>query len=273
VIGVRIRTGGAPRSNERVRPWYDRFIPVLSVAGALATWELLSRLDVLDGRYIPSMSTTLGRLSEVVTTGEFWQAVNNTLQGWAIGLAIAIVLAVPLGIVIGSSRLIYRSLQGIIEFLRPVPAVALIPVAILLYGTGLKAKVFLAAFASFWPLFIQTLYGVQDVDPVATDTARAFGLNRIERLYKVTLRSAVPYIATGIRVSSAIALILTIVAEIVLGSPGLGREISRASGVARFDTMYAYVITIGVVGWLLNSLAMWANKRVLHWHPSYREAL
>lgn len=237
------------------------------------SWELLSLLGILDERYIPSMSTTAGRLAEVVTTGEYWQALVNTLQGWAIGLAIAVALATPLGIVIGSNRLLYRSLQGIIEFLRPVPAVALIPVAILIYGTGLKAKVFLAAFASFWPLFIQTLYGVQDVDPVATDTAKAFGLNRVERMYKVTLRSAVPYIATGVRISSAVALILAIIAEIVLGSPGLGREISRASGVARLDTMYAYIITIGLLGWLLNSVAMWANKRVLHWHPSYQKAL
>ena len=87
---------------------------------------------------------------------------------------------------VGSSRLAYRALRVPIEFLRPIPSVALIPLAVLVYGTGLESKVFLAAFASFWPLFMQTLYGVQDVDPVATDTARSFGLGRLERLWRIT---------------------------------------------------------------------------------------
>ena len=121
---------------------------------------------------------------------------------------------------IGSSRLLYRALRGVIEFLRPIPSVALIPLAILIYGTGLQSKVFLAAFASFWQLLVATLYGVQDVDPVATDTARSFGLGRIQRLFRVTLPSAVPYIATGIRIASAVSLILTVTAELVIGSAG-----------------------------------------------------
>ena len=85
----------------------------------------------------------------------------------------------PAGILIGSSRWAYRALRVPIEFLRPIPSVALIPLAVLVYGTGLQSKVFLAAFASFWPMLIQTIYGVQDVDPVATDTARSFGLGRV----------------------------------------------------------------------------------------------
>ena len=116
-----------------------------------------------------------------------WKAVGNTLQGWAIGLGLAIVLGVPAGILIGSSRWAYRALRVPIEFLRPIPSVALIPLAVLVYGTGLESKVFLATFAWFWPMLIQTIYGVQDVDPVATDTARAFGLGRRSRLWRVTL--------------------------------------------------------------------------------------
>jgi ABC-type nitrate/sulfonate/bicarbonate transport system permease component len=217
------------------------------------------------------MTVTVRRLGELVGTGEYWTAILETLEGWALGLGIAILTAIPAGIVIGSNRMLYRAFRPIIEFLRPVPAVALIPVAVLVYGTGLESKAFLAAFASFWPLFIQTLYGVQDVDPVAIDTAKSFGLGRFERLYRITLRSAIPYIATGIRVSSAIALILAIIAEILLGAPGIGREVSRASGVGRIDSMYAYIITIGVLGWLLNFLAVKSNRRLLRWHPSYRD--
>jgi ABC-type nitrate/sulfonate/bicarbonate transport system permease component len=187
-----------------------------------------------------------------------------------IALALATAIAVPAGIVIGSSRLLYRALRGVIEFLRPIPSVALIPLAILIYGSGLESKVFLATFASVWPLLMQTLYGVQDVDPVATDTARSFGFGRTSRLLRVTLPSAVPYIATGVRISAAVALILCVTAELVIGSPGLGREINLARQGEAVDLMYALIIATGLLGWGLNAIFAWSERRVLHWHASQR---
>ena len=242
-----------------------------AVAGALVLWELLSRIGVLSDRFFPSMSATFAELGRALGTARFWEAVYNTLQGWALGLGIAVALAIPLGILIGSSRLAYRGARVLIEFLRPIPSVALIPLAVLVYGTGLESKVFLAAFASFWPLLIQTLYGVQDIDPVATDTARSFGLGRFERLWRIKLPSAVPYIATGVRISSAVALILAVTAELVIGSAGLGRYINVAQSGGALELMYALIIATGILGWLLNILATQGEKRVLHWHPSQRE--
>jgi ABC-type nitrate/sulfonate/bicarbonate transport system permease component len=244
----------------------------LSVAGALLLWELLSRTGVLPERFFPSMTATFTELGEALGTARFWEAVFNTLQGWALGLGIAAGLAIPIGILIGSSRLAYRGARVIIEFLRPIPSVALIPLAVLVYGTGLESKVFLAAFASFWPLLIQTLYGVQDVDPVSIDTARSFGLSRFERLWRIKLPGAVPYIATGMRISSAVALILSVTAELVIGSAGLGRAINLAQSGGALELMYALIITTGIVGWLLNIVATQAEKRVLHWHPTHRAA-
>jgi ABC-type nitrate/sulfonate/bicarbonate transport system permease component len=247
--------------------------PALSISGALALWELLTRTDVLPERHVPTMTDTVARLWDLLGTSEFWTAVGNTLQGWALGLGIAAALAIPIGIVLGSSHLLYRSVRFVIEFLRPIPSVALIPLAVLIYGTGLESKVFLAAFASFWPLLVQTLYGVRDVDPVATDTARSFGLGAAERLWRIKLPSALPYIATGIRISSSVALILTVTGELVIGSPGLGRAINVARSGGAIELMYALIIATGILGWLLNILAAQAERRVLHWHPSYRPVL
>src|SRR5687768_1117258 len=209
-------------------------------------------------------------LLEEAGTSSFWSAVANTLQGWALGLGIAMLIAIPAGIVLGSSRMLYRALRGVIEFLRPIPSVALIPLAILIYGTGLQSKVFLAAFASFWQLLVATLYGVQDVDPVATDTARSFGFSRAQRLFRVTLPSAVPYIATGLRIASAVSLILTVTAELVIGSAGLGRSINVARSGGNEELMYALIISTGVLGVLLNTIFVRAERRVLRWHPSQR---
>ncbi len=248
----------------------DRALPWLSVLGVLALFELLPRVGVLPSDHFPPISETLSTLLEQLGESRFWEAVGNTLEGWALGLGIAAGLAIPIGIVIGSSRLLYRATRGLIEFLRPIPSVALIPLAILVYGTGLQSKVFLAAFASFWQVLVATLYGVQDVDPVASDTARSFGFSRAQRLLRVTLPSAVPYVATGVRISAAVALILVVTAELVIGAPGLGRQINLARQGANVELMYALILATGLLGMAVNALFTRAEQRVLHWHPSQR---
>jgi len=160
----------------------------------------------------------------------------------------------------------------LIEFLRPVPSVALIPLAILIYGTGMETKVFLAAFAAFWQLLVQVLYGVQDVDPVATDTARSFGFSRAQRLFRVTLPSATPYIATGLRIASAVSLILVVTAELVIGAAGLGQEINLARSGGNVELMYALILATGVLGLVLNTIFVRAERYFLRWHPSQRMA-
>jgi ABC-type nitrate/sulfonate/bicarbonate transport system permease component len=245
-------------------------LPWAGVLGVLALFELAPRVGLIDSRHFPPISDTLRSLAEELAKSGFWESVGQTVEGWALGLGIAAALAIPLGIVIGSSALLYRSTRVLIEFLRPVPSVALIPLAILIYGTGLESKVFLAAFAAFWQLLVQVLYGVQDVDPVATDTARSFGLSRFQRLLRVTLPSATPYIATGIRIASAVALILTVTAELIIGAPGLGSQINAARIGGNVELMYALIIATGLLGLVLNSLWLRIERRLLRWHPSHR---
>jgi ABC-type nitrate/sulfonate/bicarbonate transport system permease component len=259
----------ATRARSRPPDW---LLPWASVAGVLVLFDVLPRVGILPRDHFPPVSETLATLGEQLAEASFWEAIGNTLQGWALGLGIAAALAIPIGIVIGSSALLYRASRGVVEFLRPIPSVALIPLAILIYGTGLQSKVFLAAFASFWQLLVATLYGVQDVDPVATDTARSFGFSRFQRLFRVTLPSAVPYIATGLRIASAVSLILTVTAELVIGSAGLGRAINVARSGGNEELMYALIISTGVLGVLLNGIFVLAERRVLRWHPSQRGA-
>jgi ABC-type nitrate/sulfonate/bicarbonate transport system permease component len=253
-----------------VRTRADWAPPLVAVLLLLLLWEAIVRAGLIPESSIPPASAAIGELVEEVGTTEMWKAVGNTLQGWAIGLLLAIVIGVTAGIVIGSSRWVYRALRIPIEFLRPIPSVALIPLAVLVYGSGLESKVFLAAFAATWPLLMQTLYGVQDVDPVATDTARAFGFSRGARLVRVTLPSAVPYIATGVRISAAVALILVVTAELVIGAPGLGRGINLARQGGNVELMYALILATGLLGMAVNAVFTRVERRVLHWHPSQR---
>jgi ABC-type nitrate/sulfonate/bicarbonate transport system permease component len=248
----------------------DAALPWLTVAGVLVAFDLLPRIGAMPEEHFPPISATLGTLADQLMTSSLWAAVGNTLEGWALGLGIATALGIPLGVVIGSNQLLYRSARGLIEFLRPVPSVALIPLAILVYGSGLQSKVFLAAFASFWQVIVAALYGVQDVDPVATDTARSFGFSRSQRMLRVTLPSALPYIATGLRIASAVSLILTVTAELVIGSAGLGRSINVARSGGDEQLMYALIVATGILGLALNAIFVLAERRVLRWHPSHR---
>jgi ABC-type nitrate/sulfonate/bicarbonate transport system permease component len=249
----------------------DRLIPVLSVAAALALWQFVSVTGIVDERDLPSMTTTVRELWHLFQTGAFWHQVLLTVRGWALGLGVATVLAVPIGIVLGSSDLAGRAFRVPIEFLRPIPSAALIPLLFLTLGTNLKSEVFLAAFGAFWPLLVQTMYGVRDVDPIALDTARSFGLGPVERMVRVTLPSTVPYIATGLRISSTVALILAFTAELFMGIPGLGQAMNVAGAFGLTDTIYALALATGFLGVAIHIFTTAVERRALRWHPSQRQ--
>jgi ABC-type nitrate/sulfonate/bicarbonate transport system permease component len=243
---------------------------VLSWLLALAAWEAVSRSGLISQNDLPAMSTTMEELWSLAETRDFWSAVLHTIRGWALGLGIATLLAVPLGMALGVSDFAARAFRVPIEFLRPIPSAVLIPLLFLTLGSSLESEVFLAAFGAFWPLLVQTMYGVHDVDPVATDTARSFGLSPAEQLYRITLPSAVPYIATGMRIASTVALILAFTAELFMGTPGLGAHLNLAQSYGLTTQVYALALATGVVG-LATYIAFAAlERRVLRWHPSQR---
>jgi ABC-type nitrate/sulfonate/bicarbonate transport system permease component len=252
----------------------DVLVVVLSIASALVLWELLSRTGVIAERDLPAMSTTVDELWSMVQTGSFWDAFGHTVRGWAVGLALATLLAVPLGIALGLSDLASHAFRVPIEFLRPIPSAALIPLLFLTLGPSFKSEIFLATWGAFWPLLIQTMYGVRDVDPVAVDTARSFGVPAAERVFRITLPSAVPYIATGMRIASSVSLILAFTAELFMGTPGLGQELNLAQSYGLTTQLYALALATGVLGVSTYIGFAAVERRVLHWHPSQRmEAL
>jgi ABC-type nitrate/sulfonate/bicarbonate transport system permease component len=243
-----------------------------SVAGFLALWQFVSRAGLISEQDLPAMTTTFQELWSMMHTREFWTAFGQTVRGWALGLGIATALAVPIGVFLGSSEFAGRAFRIPIEFLRPIPSAALIPLLFLTLGTTLKSEVFLAAFGAFWPLLVQTIYGVRDVDPIALDTARSFGIGRFERLYRIKLPSAVPYIATGLRISSAVALILAFTAELFMGIPGLGQIMNVAESFGLTVQVYALALATGFLGLGIYVVFAAVERRALRWHPSQRAA-
>lgn len=243
------------------------------LGGLLILLEAVPRLGLVDERFLPPASEILTTLGAELLTAELWVALGETLAGWAIGLAAAFVGAVALGLVIGIVPGLRAATSSTIEFLRPIPSVALIPLATLLFGASLNSTLLLVIYASFWQVLIQVLYGVAAVDQVAADTARSYGLGAWARIRHLLWPTALPYVMTGLRLGAAVAFILAITAELVIGSPGLGLEIQVAQSSGAVATVYALVVLSGLVGIAVNTGVRRLERWVLAWHPSVRSEL
>ena len=247
--------------------------PALGAVGILLfllVWEAVPRLEIVNERFLPPASVVLGRLINYLGQASFWRDVGETMLAWGLGLAISIVAGVVLGLFIGSSRFLRKATHSTIEFLRPIPSVALIPLAVLLFGVKIESSLLLVIYASFWQVLLQVLYGVADVDPVAENTARSYGLGRIARIRYVVWPTTLPYLMTGIRLASAVALILAITAELIIGSPGLGAQIALTQSGGAVPEMYALIVATGMIGVLINVGVRLIEKHVLAWHTSVR---
>lgn len=192
------------------------------------------------------------------------------MLAWFLGLLMAVTAAVVLGFLIGSSAFLTKATNSTVEFLRPIPSVALIPLAVLMFGVKIESSLMLIVYASFWQVFIQVLYGVADIDMVANNTAKSYGLGRMARVRYVVFPTALPYLMTGVRLAAAVALILAITAELIIGSPGLGREIALAQSGGAISSMYALVLATGLIGMLINLLMRFIERKTLSWHSSIR---
>lgn len=260
--------GAARRRRRRTAP--AGVVGLLGLLSLVVVIELLPRVGLVDERFLPPFSSMMAALTEQLGTPAFWQAFLATLRGWAIGLAIALVAGVVLGIAIGSLPLVRAATSSTIEFLRPIPSVALIPLAVLLYGTDMKSTLILVVYATFWQVLLQVLYGVRDVDPIARQTARSYRFRPLTVVRTVTWPTALPYVMTGFRLGAAVALILEVTGELIIGSPGLGKEIAVAQSSGAVASMYALVIVTGLMGVVVNAIARAGERRVLRWHPSIR---
>jgi ABC-type nitrate/sulfonate/bicarbonate transport system permease component len=254
-----------------------RFRPrrlLLGLAGVLTfllAWELTSRTGLVDPTYLPPASEVLVRLGLNATLTGFWVSLGQTLTSWALGMLLAFVVAAPLGVVIGLSPFLMRATRSTVEFLRPIPSVGLIPLAVLVFAVPLQQSLLVVVYGAFWQIFVQVLYGVADVDTVAMATARSYRFGWWQRVRDVVFPTMLPYLVTGVRLAAAVALILVVTTELVIGSPGLGLEIARSRDAGLYSSTYALVLATGLLGVLINVVVRVAERRLLAWHQSVRE--
>jgi ABC-type nitrate/sulfonate/bicarbonate transport system permease component len=232
----------------------------------LLLWEACARLSPVIRLYFPPISLILLSLIELAFSRELVGHLLVSLGRFVTGYLLSAVIAVTLGIILGYFRLAYSLLEMLIEFLRPMPSVAIIPVAILFLGIGDPMVVAVTVYACTWPILINTIDGVRNIDRTLIDTGRTFGLGRWKILRKIALPAASPYIITGLRISLAIGLILVTTSEMIVGGSGLGFFILDEERSLRTSNMYAGIVLVAILGYLLNRLFLVLESIALAWH-------
>jgi len=238
----------------------------------LLAWHLLVAWQWVPSSGVSAPGPALARWGELLLTSAYWQVLGHTLGGWFIGMAISVLVAVPLGVAIGLSRFLSDSTRFTIDFLRTVPPVALLPVVLLLLGPTLTMKVTLIVVGTLWPMLIQSIYAASQIDPVLRDAAQSFRLSRSHRIRFLLLPSVAPFVATGLRIAATVSLLLSVTGEYIGGAPGLGAALGSAELAGNLPEMYAYILTAATLGVAINIGFIVLQRQLLWWHPSVRIA-
>jgi ABC-type nitrate/sulfonate/bicarbonate transport system permease component len=265
-----VAAGAKKRMWWRLSRWQE---PVLVAIVVLGLAEALIRSGLITSSQLPPPSVIAQAFFEDIQHAEVWQALESTMVAWAIGLAGVIIIGVPLGMALGMNKTVYGSTQPTLEFVRTVPSIAALPLLILLLGISLRLAVVMVLAGALWPVLIQTMYGVQDVDPAAKDVGRAYGLGRVRLFTRIVLPSSFPYIATGIRLAAVIGLLLSVSASLLAGGEGIGYLITKAMYSNNPGLIYARIALTGIAGLLVSLSVTYMEKKLLFWHPSQRKVL
>ncbi|WP_281250002.1 ABC transporter permease [Rhodococcoides yunnanense] len=241
-----------------------------AVAVAVVGWQFACEIGLVPGSAIASPIGLSESVFEIVRTTQFWSNSVSTLRSWILGFAIAAGLAIPTGLVIGSSHVGYRMTRVMIDILRSLPPVAIIPLVLLLYGATEKMAVVIIVLGSVWPILLQSIDGARQVDPTVREMALSYRVPRPLKNFVVVLPSAAPFIATGLRIAGTMSLLLAIGAELIGGAPGLGSAIVQFQLVGDVDGVFAIVVVTAVLGIVLNQFMLNLERKVLRWHPSHR---
>jgi NitT/TauT family transport system permease protein len=240
---------------------------LLCFGAVIALWALISALHLISGTALPSPSATAGTFVNLLGQGGFWDAVGTTLRDAVVGLLIAAVVGIPLGLVTGTYAAAEESSRLLVDFLRSFPVIALLPVFLLVLGSTASMKQTVVFIACVFPVFLQAQYGARSVPPMIAETVRAYRIPRLLRFRRVILPSATPSIMTGLRLAATTSVLVAIGVEILTTLPGIGHEVTQQQQSGNSDAAFAYIFTAGLLGYGINRASMFLETSLLRWRP------
>jgi sulfonate transport system permease protein len=246
--------------------YFKPFLPVVGVAGLVAIWSLATWQQWVDPVLLPSPIATFKALWQGMNGGALGFDFVKTVYRTAASTLIAAVIAIPLGIVLGSSERLYRSLEFVIDFFRSTPASAMFPLFLVLFGVGDETKISVAAFGAILVILFNVAYGVMNARKTRLLAAKVMGASSLRVLFDVTLLESLPQTFVGLRNGVSLALVIIVVAEMFIGSQdGLGHSVFEAQQLFDMPRMYAAIFAAGVLGYGLNLLFLLIERRFVHW--------
>jgi ABC-type nitrate/sulfonate/bicarbonate transport system permease component len=242
-------------------------VPIL----ALVAWGVASSGS--ETYYFPPLTDILETFADTWLFERVGSDVVPSLLRMGAGYAIAVVLGIAVGLLLGMSKRARRAAAPIVEFLRAIPPPALLPFAILVIGVGNSMKVFIIAFVCVWPILLNTIDGVTGVDPTLRDTTRVYGIDTRDRLWRVMLPAASPQIFAGMRTSLSLALILMVISEMVASTNGIGYFVLQSQRTFAIPEMWSGILLLGILGYVLNGILVLVERRLLRWHRGARASV
>jgi NitT/TauT family transport system permease protein len=244
----------------------EALLPFVGVAVLLIVWSLTVWARVVDPVLLPSPVATFRAMWVGMTSGKLGADFLKTVERTIYSTAIAAVIAIPLGILLGSSEKVYRSVEFLIDFFRSTPASAMFPLFLVLFGVGDRTKISVAAFGAALVILFNVAYGVMNARKTRILAARVMGASRLRVLWDVMLLESLPQTFVGLRNGVSLALVIVVVAEMFIGSTdGLGQRVFEAQQLFDMPDMYAAIFAAGALGYGLNLLFLTIERRFVHW--------
>lgn len=241
-----------------------------SVFGGLVVWTAIVHSGMLSSRLVPSPFDLLSQAVSLLSGGyvgtPLYAHVGASLARTLVGFTIAVLLGVPLGLLIGRVKTVEALFFPWFAFLRPIPAIAFVPLVILWFGIGEFSKISVIFFSSFLYITVNTIAAVKGVPEQLLRAGNSLGAKSRKLFVYVILPAALPQILTGIRIGSAVSWTLVVAAELVAAQVGLGYMIMDAATFFRVKDVYVGLIAIGIIGFLLESTIAFVEQKVVHWH-------
>lgn len=228
-------------------------------------WGLVAHFEWVSPVFLPGPPETFAALRDGLLQGELPGLLLKTVERMAYGWALASVGGVAVGALIGTAPALRAWLQPSLEFVRPLPASAIMPLAIATMGLSQAMVLFVIAFGAVWPVLLATVHGFATVEPRLVEVGRLLRMSRLAFIWKVGLPNALPDVLAGMRLSLTVALILAIVGEMLASQDGLGTAIVQAARSFRSSELFAGVLLLGLVGLLSNALLALVENRLLRW--------
>jgi ABC-type nitrate/sulfonate/bicarbonate transport system permease component len=249
-----------------MRPRAETFLPIIGVIGLIALWYWAVWAKIVDPVLLPPPTATFKAMWTGMLHGKLGGDFLKTVERTTLATLIAAAIAIPLGILLGSSEKVYRSVEFVIDFFRSTPASAMFPLFLVLFGVGDKTKISVAAFGAALVILFNVAYGVMNARKTRILAAKAMGASRLRVLTDVMLLESLPQTFVGLRNGVSLALVIVVVAEMFIGSTdGLGQRVFEAQQLFAMPDMYAAIFAAGALGYLLNLLFLMIERRFVHW--------